>query len=416
MNASLPVLPIATDSAGGFPGLDTEVQGLQSVNTGQTGFAPVLEQAHAAVTADLAIAPLSTMDAKSLLGRVQSLPQAGKLLPLLEQVLDKASAHGVEPRELVQQIAEKLQQPGSTSELNPAASLVAALQQLVDEIPVLKTPAVADALARLSVEAKPSEVRLPNGRSTGQSLTQLAPRPAAVADVAEKPPLNAAQTEFSSNRLDRPLEQARPGQPEPRQAEMASLMAAVKRLTPQSKSVAADTPLRAESVMAAVTSQPAQVAQAAGPTTSALATLSVNTPLAQSNWDQALGERIQWMVNQKMQAAQLRLNPAQLGPMEVRIQVQNDQASIQFTSAHGVVREALEAALPRLRDMFDASGVELVDVDVSGQSFAGGQRPRGEDGAETGGMLSIDGTGETETVLETAVSSLLENGRLDLFA
>jgi flagellar hook-length control protein FliK len=157
-------------------------------------------------------------------------------------------------------------------------------------------------------------------------------------------------------------------------------------------------------------------AQASGPATSALATLSVNNPLAQGDWDQALGERIQWMVNRKMQGAQIRLNPAQLGPMEVRIQVQNDQASIQFSSAHSMVREALEAALPRLRDMFDASGVELVDVDVSGQSSAGEQRAGGEDGAVARGAGVIDGDSGAETVLETPVSALLENAGIDLFA
>jgi flagellar hook-length control protein FliK len=142
----------------------------------------------------------------------------------------------------------------------------------------------------------------------------------------------------------------------------------------------------------------------------------VNTPLTEGGWDQALGERIQWMVNHKMQGAQIRLNPAQLGPMEVRVQVQNDQASIQFSSAHSVVREALEAALPRLRELFDASGVELVDVDVSGQSSAGGQHSRGEDGVVVRGTRVIDADSGTETVLETPVNALLENGRLDLFA
>ena len=163
----------------------------------------------------------------------------------------------------------------------------------------------------------------------------------------------------------------------------------------------------------AVTSPSVQGSSSATP---ALATLSVNTPLAQGNWDQALGERIQWMVSQKMQGAQIRLNPAQLGPMEVRIQVHNDQASIQFSSAHSMVREALEAALPRLRDMFDASGVELVDVDVSGHSSAGEQRAGADGGAVNHGTGVTDSDSGAETVLETPVNALLENGRLDLFA
>ena len=102
--------------------------------------------------------------------------------------------------------------------------------------------------------------------------------------------------------------------------------------------------------------------------------------------------------------------------MEVRIQVQNEQASIQFSSAHGVVREALEAALPRLRDMFDASGVELVDVDVSGQSFAEQQRTAGEGGSAAWHGAAPEQDSGLETVLDTPLDSFLESGRLDLFA
>jgi len=406
MNASLPVLPPATDSAGGFSGLETELQGLPGDSAGQTGFAPLLEEAHAAVSAEVSVAPLSQLDAESLLRQVQNLPQAGKLLPLLEQVLDEASANGVDPRQVLQQMAEKLEHLGPGSEPNPAASLVAALHQLLDEVPALKPP--ADALALVAADGKKSAAGLAGDRTAGRSLLPVMQRQTGVAEAGQKLPVNAAPSAFNSSGLDTTAEQAQLRQPE-----LASVMATLKRLTVQGKSAPAETPLRAESVTAAVASPPAQ---ASGPATSALPTLSVNTPLAQGDWDQALGERIQWMVNRKIQGAQIRLNPAQLGPMEVRIQVQNDQASIQFSSAHSMVREALEAALPRLRDMFNASGVELVDVDVSGQSSAGERRAGGEEGAVARGAGVIEGDSGSETVLETPVSALLENAGIDLFA
>ena len=407
MNASLPVLPRATDSAGGFSGLDAELQGIQKDSVSQSGFAPLLEQAHAAVSSEFAAVPLTSLDAESLLRQVQTLPQAGKLLPLLEQVLDEAGASGVEPGQLLQQIAEKLEHLGSGSESNPAAGLIAALHQLLDELPALKTP--ADAVAFVAAGGKISEAALAGDRTTGRSLLQLMQGQTGAAEAREKLPVNEALSAFNSAGLDKAAEQAQLRQPE-----LTNVIATLKHLTGQGKSALADTPLRTESGMAAVTSPAVQASSS--PATSTLATLSVNTPLAQGNWDQALGERIQWMVNQKMQGAQIRLNPAQLGPMEVRIQVQNDQASIQFNSAHSVVREALEAALPRLRDMFDASGVELVNVDVSGQPSAGEQRAGGEEGGVTRGARVIDGDSGEETVLETPLSSLLENGRLDLFA
>ncbi|MEA3243554.1 MAG: flagellar hook-length control protein FliK [Pseudomonadota bacterium] len=407
MNASLPVLPLATDSAGDLPGLDAKHNGIQVDSDSRAGFAPLLEQAHATVSGEFAVEPPASLDAESLLQQVETLPQAGKLLPLLGQVLDEASANGIEPRQVLQRIAEKLEQLGSNSELNPVATLVTALHQLLDELPALKTTAAADPLVLVTADGKTSNAALPGDSATGRSLAQIMERQAGVAEVGEKLPVKEARSEFNSTGLDKALQQVQQRQPE-----MASIMATFNRLMVQGKSALADTPLRAELVVASVTSPSVQ----AGPATSALPTLSVSTPLAQGGWDQALGERIQWMVNQKMQGAQIRLNPAQLGPMEVRIQVQNDQASIQFSSAHSVVRETLEAALPRLRDMFDASGIELVDVDVSGQSFAGEQRARGEDGAVARGMPAIDSGSGAETVLETPVSSLLENGRLDLFA
>jgi len=162
---------------------------------------------------------------------------------------------------------------------------------------------------------------------------------------------------------------------------------------------------------------PHTASQAGGPATgSAIPTVSVDVPVQQGNWDQALGERIQWLMGQRQQGAQIRLNPAHLGPMEVRIQMQHDQASIHFTSAHAVVREALEAALPRLRDMFQSAGVELLNVDVSGQSPAHQQSaPEGREPPPWQRFASRRDQG-VETVLETSVDRRLLSGRLDLFA
>ena len=418
MNASLPGLPLVTDGAGAGAGLGGELSGIQGDSVSQTGFAPLLEQACAVVSAESAVAPPNSLDAEGLLRQLQDLPQAGKLLPLLAQVLDEAGANGIEPQQVLQHLAEKLQQPGSNDELQGAAGLVAALQLLLGESPALKAPVAADAGAGagvlVSVEGRMSAASLAGDRPSGHSPLPVLQRQTGVAEAG----VNGVPGDSNSTDPGRASEQARlwqpqNWQPEPRQTELASVMATLKRLTMLGKSAHPDTQPRPEPVTSAVTSPSVQ---GSSPATPALATLSVKTPLAQGNWDQALGERIQWMVSQKMQGAQIRLNPAQLGPMEVRIQVHNDQASIQFSSAHSMVREALEAALPRLRDMFDASGVELVDVDVSGHSSAGEQRAGADGGAVNHGTGVTDSDSGAETVLETPVNALLENGRLDLFA
>jgi flagellar hook-length control protein FliK len=82
-------------------------------------------------------------------------------------------------------------------------------------------------------------------------------------------------------------------------------------------------------------------------------------------WGQAMGERIMWMAGKGMQAASIRINPPHLGPIQVQLSVQNDQANVQMLVQHGVVKEALEAAMPRLREMLNESNLQLVNVDVN---------------------------------------------------
>ncbi len=90
-----------------------------------------------------------------------------------------------------------------------------------------------------------------------------------------------------------------------------------------------------------------------------------------NGWDQAMGERILWMVGKQIQGAEVRINPPHLGPVEIRLSLQHDQASVSFAAHHAGVREALEAAIPRLREMLGENNLQLVSVDV-------GQRDKGE--------------------------------------
>jgi len=112
--------------------------------------------------------------------------------------------------------------------------------------------------------------------------------------------------------------------------------------------------------------------------------LSLDIPLQQPGWDRSLGDRVQWMVNQNVQLAELKLNPPGLGPLEVRVRVDGDRTHISFLASQANVRDAVDAALPRLREMFAEGGVTLGDVTVGhrdGGDGRGGQGTLGKDGA-----------------------------------
>ncbi|MBB5608703.1 MULTISPECIES: flagellar hook-length control protein FliK [unclassified Janthinobacterium] len=82
-------------------------------------------------------------------------------------------------------------------------------------------------------------------------------------------------------------------------------------------------------------------------------------------WDQQLGQKVVWMAAGGDQSATLTLNPPDLGPLKVVLTVTNDQANAAFMSAQPEVRQALEAAMPRLREMMSEAGIAFGNATVS---------------------------------------------------
>lgn len=82
-------------------------------------------------------------------------------------------------------------------------------------------------------------------------------------------------------------------------------------------------------------------------------------------WDQALGQKVVWMVAGEQQSASLTLNPPDLGPLQVVLNVSNSQANATFIAAQPEVRQALEAALPKLREMLGEAGIQLGQASVN---------------------------------------------------
>lgn len=98
--------------------------------------------------------------------------------------------------------------------------------------------------------------------------------------------------------------------------------------------------------------------------------VEITEAFGRSAWPQAMGKQVLSMINQNIGSAEIRLNPAHLGPIEILIDMAEDQINVSLTSRHAVVREAMEQALPRLREMLDENGFSLADADISKHSFA----------------------------------------------
>ncbi|QCF25678.1 flagellar hook-length control protein FliK [Hydrocarboniclastica marina] len=134
---------------------------------------------------------------------------------------------------------------------------------------------------------------------------------------------------------------------------------------------------------------------------------TVDTPVQQGDWGDKMAGKISWLASQRISLAEIHVNPADLGPVDVRVSVQNDQASVSVHAANPTVRDLLELHGNRLRDMMQENGMNLARMDVSdqpagqqrqaqGESDDGGQQSRSGADGDTLGELSGDAvnTGE----------------------
>ena len=125
-----------------------------------------------------------------------------------------------------------------------------------------------------------------------------------------------------------------------------------------------------------------------------------------------LHQKVNVMLAEKLQQAEIQLDPLGLGKMKIQIQMGSDsQANVHFVVQHGQTREMLEQAMPRLRDMLAGQGIQLGQTQVQQQSQQQQQQGQptfngqGQQGQSSGQPRS--GNGLVEGELTTSNPSLL---------
>lgn len=132
-----------------------------------------------------------------------------------------------------------------------------------------------------------------------------------------------------------------------------------------------------------------------GATASSIPQFSLPGSIHHPAWQNALAERVVMLTHQGIHQAELKLHPAELGSVSVRLENLQDgaqsQTQLQFAALNADTREALEAALPRLREMFNQQGMNLVRADIQqGFSQTGGD-------AQTSGQTQQNATQSAST-------------------
>ena len=141
-----------------------------------------------------------------------------------------------------------------------------------------------------------------------------------------------------------------------------------------------------------------------------------------SDGQQQLSEKIRWMVNARNTMAEIRLDPPELGSMQVRVNVAGDAASVSFVVQSQQAKDALADAMPKLRDMLSEQGIELGDAQVRKDNSSGqenGQQLAGNShqGQGAGDRGENDGVDDTDgmRVIEQSISRA-DKGGIDFYA
>ena len=131
-----------------------------------------------------------------------------------------------------------------------------------------------------------------------------------------------------------------------------------------------------------------------------------------AGFDDGFGTRLVWMAEQRVGHAEIRLNPEHVGPINVRVQLDGEQVRAEFHSAHAEVRQAIEASLPRLRELLGQHGLQLGQADVGA-----GQPDRDGDTARSGRGERSGGGGESEAAAHApAPATVRVRGLIDAYA
>lgn len=294
-----------------------------------------------------------------------------------------------------------------TSEL---ASAAASLRN------ALETESVTSRIAEIRQLLERHETAPRSGLNTTQSHPQLPPAAQALSDVARQ----VRELLLGMQGQTTEAETAAAGS-----ADFTELMQRLEMTTSQ-----ANTAARSHELGLAVNNS--TLATAPGTTAMAREALPLQAP-AQSAFEAArqtqqaidilgngaperLRERISVMFNTRTQAAEMRLDPPDLGRLTIRLNMNQEQASVSFQVSSPQAREALEQNFPRLRELLAEQGIQLADANVSEQQGQSRQQPGDEDPgrhADTG--YEMGETHDEAEVIELQIPTAVATGRVDYF-
>ncbi|MDH0141519.1 flagellar hook-length control protein FliK [Aquipseudomonas alcaligenes] len=243
-------------------------------------------------------------------------------------------------------------------------------------------------------QLSPGAVAAERANNPAQGFANALAALAGDAMPSEEAPSEGLESELLGEALDTSVPNLREGQSDARAEAFASKLSALSQAISQQTNAAQRLPL--------VPGQPVQVGH--------------------PGMSEAVVDKVMWLSSQNLKSAEIQLDPAELGRLEVRIELNKDQAAqVTFVSANANVRDQLEGQAHRLRELFAQQGMNQLDVNVSDQSMARGSQGGGEEGQRRSAGRGFGGSRDEEAIggvseIRTPSSGAASRGLVDYYA
>ena len=243
-------------------------------------------------------------------------------------------------------------------------------------------------------QLSPGAVAAERANNPAQGFANALAALAGDAMPSEEAPSEGLEGELLGEALDTSVPNLREGQSDARAEAFASKLSALSQAISQQSNAAQRLPL--------VPGQPVQVGH--------------------PGMSEAVVDKVMWLSSQNLKSAEIQLDPAELGRLEVRIELNKDQAAqVTFVSANANVRDQLEGQAHRLRELFAQQGMNQLDVNVSDQSMARGSQGGGEEGQRRSAGRGFGGSRDEEAIggvseIRTPSSGAAPRGLVDYYA
>ncbi len=152
------------------------------------------------------------------------------------------------------------------------------------------------------------------------------------------------------------------------------------------------------------------------PLSTSLQTMQLAPEATASQWGEALGERVSLLLNNKLNSAEIRIDPPHLGKLDIQIQLKDDSASIVISTQHAHTRDLIESASIRLREFLQESGYNSVDVDVSHQEQTLAQQDLAEQNQKGNSEQHSSDQSDLSELNLSGINLAVDDGRIDYFA